>query len=218
MKLTKIAQICKKHTEITVIRANGAQWFCIGPAAYAAYGLPVLRSADEVLAVMDVPVEKREAFQVSFISGDGLDHFADACEGEACLRDAGYSFMQRGRMLRPLYDEGGIAWWVNEHYLAPIDETNDITYWLRPAPGGIYDIAVKKGFAVIALISIRLPNTELEESAHEILTGTALGWRKGYRLPREEVDRMGGLQMMVYIGDTEEAEESDEVYEQEELA
>ncbi len=215
MKLSKIAQICKKHTEITVIRANGAQWFCIGAAAYAVYGIPALRSSEEVLTVLDVPQEKRDAFQVTFANAEETEHFADACDGEVQLRDVAYSFMQRGHFLRPLYEEDGCAWWINECYLAPIDEKGTLTYWLRPAPGGMYDIAVKKGFAIIALISIRLPNTELEEAANEILTGSAMGWKKGYRIPREDVDRMGGLQMMVWTGINEETEL--EEYEQEEL-
>ncbi len=217
MKLSKIAQICKKHTNITVLYANGVQWFAIGAAAYAAYGIPRLRTAEEVLLILDVPEDKRDAFQVEFADVQQDERFADSCSGEAVLRGANYTFVQRGSFLRPMYDDDGCAWWLNECYLAPVEETADMTYWLRPCDGIGYGIAVKKGFAIVALIGIRLPNTELEESAHEIRTGTALGWKKGYRVPKEQVDRMGGLQMIVYTGEGRREDEEPDEYEQETL-
>lgn len=215
MKLSKIAQICKKHMNITVFRANGAQWFCIGSAAYAAYGLPALNTSEQVLTMMDVPAEDQEKFTVHFAELDNTKHFFDAEDGERPLRDVDYTFMQRGRFLRPLYDDSGAVWWLNEQYLAPLG-AEDITYWLRPSAIG-YDIAIKKGYSIQGVIGIHLATSEVEESLHEMMTGSAIGWRKGYRVPRETVERMNGLQMMVCIGTEPESDEPEEEYEQEEL-
>ena len=216
MKLSKIAQICKKHMDITVFRANGAQWFCVGPAAYAAYGLPELTTSEQVLTMLDVPAEEQEKFTVRFTGIDSPEHFFDTEEGEQPLRDVDYTFMQRGRYLSPLYDDSGAVWWLNERYLAPLG-AGEITYWLRPSAIG-YDIAVKKGYAIQAVIGIHLATSEVEESLHEMMTGSAIGWRKGYRVPKETVEKMNGLQMMVYIGTEPQTGEEDEEYEQEELA
>lgn len=216
MKLSKIAQICKKHMDITVFRANGAQWFCVGPAAYAAYGLPEMTSSAQVLTMLDVPAEEQEKFTVRFTGIDTPEHFFDMEEGECPLRDVDYTFMQRGRYLSPLYDDSGAVWWLNERYLAPLG-AEDITYWLRPSAIG-YDIAVKKGYPIQAVIGIHLATSEVEESLHEMMTGSAIGWRKGYRVPKETVEKMNGLQMMVYIGTDPQTGEADEEYEQEELA
>ena len=215
MKLAKIAQICKKHMSITVFRANGAQWFSIGPAAYAAYCLPDLRTSEQVLAMLDVPEEDREKFEVHFAELDNPEHFFDTEAGERPLRDVDYTFMQRGRYLRPLYDDSGAVWWMNERYMAPIG-AEEITYWLRPSAVG-YDIAIKKGFSVQAVIGIHLATSEVEESLHEMMTGSAIGWRKGYRVPRETVEKMNGLQMMVCIGTEPESEDAEDEYEQEAL-
>ena len=81
MKLSKIAQICKKHMDITVFRANGAQWFCVGAAAYAAYGLPELTTSEQVLTLLDVPEKEQEKFTVHFTGVDNPEHFFDAEEG-----------------------------------------------------------------------------------------------------------------------------------------
>ena len=216
MKLSKIAQICKKHMDITVFRANGAQWFCVGPAAYAAYGLPELTTSEQVLTLLDVPAEQQEEFTVHFTEIETQEHFFDTEEGEQPLRDVDYTFMQRGRYLSPLYDDSGAVWWLNERYLAPLG-AEEITYWLRPSAIG-YDIAVKKGYAIQAVIGIHLATSEVEESLHEMMTGSAIGWRKGYRVPKETVEKMNGLQMMVCIGTEPQTDKPEEEYEQEELA
>ena len=67
------------------------------------------------------------------------------------------------------------------------------------------------------MIGIHLATSEVEESLHEMMTGSAIGWRKGYRVPRETVERMNGLQMMVCIGTEPESDEPEEEYEQEAL-
>lgn len=216
MKLSKIVKICKEHRDITVFRANGAQWFCVGPAAYAAYGLPELTTSEQVLTMLDVPAEEQEKFTVRFTGTEAQEHFFDTEEGEQPLRDVDYTFMQRGRYLSPLYDDSGAVWWLNERYLAPLG-AEEITYWLRPSAIG-YDIAVKKGYAIQAVIGIHLATSEVEESLHEMMTGSAIGWRKGYRVPKETVEKMNGLQMMVYIGTEPQTGEEDEEYEQEKLA
>ena len=215
MKLSKIAQICKKHTTMTVMQVGGVQWISIGAAAYAVYGMPKLKTKDEVMAVLDVPEDKREAYNVGFADPVQPEHFFDVEEGEQMLREVDYTFMQRGRYLRPLFDNHGAVWWLNECYLAPLD-AGEITYHLRKAVTG-YHIAVKKGFSIVAMIGVHLVTSEVEESLHELITGNAAGWQRGYRVPREIVERNGGLQMLLDIGYNEE-EEPEEEYEQETLA
>lgn len=215
MKLQKIAQICKKHTTLTVMEAGGVQWINIGAAAYAVYGMPKLKTKDEVMAVLDVPENKSDGYNVKFANPADPKHFLDVEEGEKMLREVNYTFMQRGRHLRPLFDDDGAVWWLSECYLAPLD-ADGITYHLRTAPTG-HHIAVKKGFSIMAMIGVHLVTSEVEESLHELITGSAVGWRKGYRVPREIVERNRGLQMLLDVGLTKKEPEEEE-YEQETLA
>lgn len=48
MKYAKIWQICKKRKVLTVFTVNGTQWIDTSAAAYPMYGMPTVRTKDEL--------------------------------------------------------------------------------------------------------------------------------------------------------------------------
>ena len=214
MKFARIAQICKKYPYITIRRTAQAQWIDIGAAAYAAYGTPEIKEAGELISLIDVPEEKRNGFQVSFDT-DGEDGIlSDTVYGEIALEDMGVSIMWRGMTLRPLMTPQGHAYWLNECYLYPVDDEKELTYWLRETAKGMYTVAIKAGFAIKALIGVRIASPDIEETLQEVLHGCARSGERGYRVPRAVIEEHKGYQLpatvhsvMAWERDTEEAEQ-----------
>lgn len=197
MKLSKISQICKRHPNLRVFETEQAQWVSIGAAAYPMYGMPTISDEAELLSVIDVPEEKRGPYEVQFIPPDNPWAFGDSADGEEMLRTVRYSFMQYGSVMMPLYTPDGRVYWINECYLAPAEDEKDLTFWLREIWPGMYAVAVKSGFEIVALIGVKIATSETEESLREILGGIQMADRKGYRIPMEMVEQYRGYQLPV---------------------
>lgn len=207
MKLTKIAQICKRHPHLRIFRTEQCQWISIGAAAYAAYGLPIVARQDELLSVLDVPTDKRDAFEVTFDAPKDITPFDDTMEGELPLRDIGTSFVVSGMYLRPMFTEDGRVYWMNECYLPPVEDEKNLGFWLREPFPGRYAVAAKAGYEIAALIGVRLVDSELEETIREVLAGDAMSWARGYFLPKAEIEEMRGYQIPVTLYDSDAREE-----------
>lgn len=197
MKLSKIAQLCKKHPQVSVFATGQTQWISVGAAAYPAYGLPPITGGEQLLAIMDVPEEKREVFHVDFIEPDNLEMFDDYDNEEHTLRDVRYSFVQKGSVLMPLFTADGRVYWINECYLAPVEDEDNLTFWLREMWDGMYAVAVKSGYAIRAVIGVRIASLDTDEAMREVLSGTAQARAKGYRIPPEAVEKFHGCQLPV---------------------
>lgn len=197
MKLSKIAQLCKKYPHVSVFSTAQTQWISVGAAAYAAYGLPPITGSEQLATVMDIPEEKRDAFKVDFIEPDNLGMFDDYDREEHTLREVNYSFMQRGSMLMPLFTADGNVYWINECYLKPVEDEEGLTYWLREMWDGMYAVAVKSGYVIRAVIGVRIASLDTDEAMREVLRGTAQSRSKGYRIPPEAVEKFHGYQLPV---------------------
>lgn len=197
MKLSKIAQLCKKYPHVSVFATGQTQWISIGAAAYPVYGIPPITGREQLLAIMDVPEDKREEFQVDFIEPDNLEMFDDYDRDEHTLREVNYSFMQRGSVMMPLFTADGRVYWLNECYLGPVADEDNLTYWLREMWDGMYAVAVKSGYAIRAIIGVRIASLDTDEAMREVLGGTAQARAKGYRIPHEAVEKFHGYQLPV---------------------
>ncbi len=213
MKLANIARITKKHEHLRVFGTSQTQWVSIGAAAYPLYGMPQIRNKEEMLALLDVPEEKREPYEVIFENPEDLARFDDCTEDDTPLADKGITFAQRGSYLRPLFAEDGRVYWINECYIAPVEDEKDLAYFLRELEDGIFAVAVIAGLEIVALIGVRIAAPETEESLLDIFRGCKDAEQAGYRIPKEMVIAYGGYQIPVtgFIGgDVREWEERGE--------
>lgn len=197
MKLSKIAQLCKRYPRVSVFKTGQTQWISVGAAAYPAYGLPPITGGEQLAVIMDIPEDKREDFQVDFIEPDNLELFDDYDIGEHTLREVNYSFMQNGSMLMPLFTADGRVYWINECYLGPVADEDNLTYWIREMWDGMYAVAVKSGYEIKAVIGVRIASLDTDEAMREVLSGTAQARAKGYRIPPEAVEKFHGYQLPV---------------------
>lgn len=220
MKLANIVRITKKHAHLRVFDTPQAQWVSIGAAAYPLYGMPQIRDKEEMLALMDVPEDKREPYEVIFENPEDLARFDDCTADDMPLDDMGITFAQRGSYLRPLFAPGGRVYWINECYIAPVEDEKNLAYFLRELEDGIFAVAVIAGLEIVALIGVRIAAPETEESLRDILRGCQAAEQAGYRIPKEMVIAYGGYQIPVtgFIGgDAQAWEEREERGEQEKI-
>ena len=196
MKLSKLTGIVKKHRYISVFTHELVQWVSVGGAAYPMYGMPPVATPDQLLSVMDVPWDEREGYTVDFIADPGAV-FADLTGEDVMLYDMPALFQWRGCVFAPLKTDGGQLYWINERFLAPVMGADEIHYALRDVGVGMPTIAVFDGMSICAVIGVRIAPPEVEDALREMLEGVGMSWRRGYRVSREMVSRMGGYQIPV---------------------
>ena len=144
---------------------------------------------------------------------EDLARFDDCTADDMPLADKGITFAQRGSYLRPLFAPGGRVYWINECYIAPVEDEKNLAYFLRELEDGIFAVAVIAGLEIVALIGVRIAAPETEESLRDIFRGCQAAEQAGYRIPKEMVIAYGGYQIPVtgFIGrDVREWEERGE--------
>lgn len=108
---------------------------------------------DELLAVLDVPLEKRKEYSVfvrpmdiglSLLTADNGQTDTEASVTEVELR------LPWAKILS-VYTQSGLLF-INADYKRVIEKEKDVTWWSRTLPSGAVVLVAKKGYQAIASI------------------------------------------------------------------
>ncbi len=196
MKLSKLSQIVKRFTYLQIFTHGGVQWISVGGAAYPMYCVPTITGAEQLLAMMDVPADKREAYTVDFIEDPG-SVFDDLDSDDTMLTDSLMLCQWRGRLLLPLFAEDRRTYWINERYMHPIAQAEEISFALRCVGEGMYAVAVFDGMSICAVIGVHIVHPEVTDMLADALEGDRRAKNYGYRISEDMVERLHGYQIPV---------------------
>ena len=118
MKIQKITSLLKKSKRIYLAYKDGKQWIGDGAAFYAIHNLPEL-DEDIILAMLDVPEDKRSSYTVE--TRDWLPFFDEdySCEPAEQVGDTLYTHY--GRTLQAVSCGDGVVRMIDVKYLKPIE-------------------------------------------------------------------------------------------------
>ena len=165
MKIKAIEAICKQHKHIRLYNTGRQQWISAGSAAYPINFLPAMNE-DYLLAILDVPEDKRSKYFVEF--GDTLPaaySFFDTAVGETLLEQYPIEVSVYGGIVVPLVTSLGMVF-INKDYLKPFkDIKRGVDLYERINDAGELYIAVKDGFMLCGLIlPLDIINKEFSDS------------------------------------------------------
>lgn len=138
MLIKKIFPLMKSSSEI-LLTDEAHQWIGTPSAMYFAEGLPKLDESG-IMALLDVPAEKREKYRVEKISQ--FDFCSDNDPTDlAAERVEDLFICSHGVKMRVLFSAGRV-YFCNSDYLKPFDDEESISLYIRDKQY----IAVKCGF------------------------------------------------------------------------
>lgn len=155
MKIKKIAQICAGQKTIYVHNQECKgdlvrQWVGDGVAMYPLDGLPYMDD-EALLALMDVPIDKRDKWTVRDVGLGSLVSLDDIDPDEVDVLPYDLT-VNTGRTLMPFDGGARGTLWIQQRYLAPTDDIDIVRYCARPTTGGGRVIAVKIGLVLMGII------------------------------------------------------------------
>lgn len=157
MKITRLAALAKEHKTITLIDTEGdgeiiRQHVMIGLAVYPLDGFPLL-DEDELLTVLDVPVDKRMDYSV-YTRGMWADMMLVTADNHHSDREASLAdtmICTTWADVIPAYTQSGMTF-VNAEYRRVIEKEKDVSWWSRTMPSGATLLVAKRGYQAIATI------------------------------------------------------------------
>lgn len=157
MKITRLAALAKEHKSITLIntQAEGQiirQHVMIGMAVYPLDGLPLL-DGDELLSVLDVPLEKRMEYSV-YMRDMWADMMLVTADNHTSDREASVTEAEvrvPWAKILSVYTQSRLMF-INADYRSVIEKEKDVTWWSRTLPSGAVVLVAKKGYQAIAVI------------------------------------------------------------------
>ena len=178
MKIKKIAQICAGQKTIYVHNQECKgdlvrQWVGDGSAMYPLDGLPYMDD-EALLALMDVPIDKRDKWTVRDVGLGSLVSLDDIDPDEVDILPYDLT-VNTGRTLMPFDGGARGTLWIQQRYLAPTDDIDIVRYYARPTTGGGRVIAVKSGLVLMGIIlpvSMRVDKNGLGRQLMDIANGT----------------------------------------------
>lgn len=181
MKIKKIAQICAGQKTIYVHNQECKgdlvrQWVGDGVAMYPLDGLPYMDD-EALLALMDVPIDKRDKWTVRDVGLGSLVSLDDIDPDEVDVLPYDLT-VNTGRTLMPFDGGARGTLWIQQRYLAPTDDIDIVRYCARPTTGGGRVIAVKSGLVLMGIIlpvSMRVAESSLGRSLGRQLMDIADG-------------------------------------------
>ena len=145
MKLKKIESICKNGACIRINRAPDKKiWIGDESAVYFVGGIPDI-TKEQLLAIFDIPEDKREGYSV--VESDS--YIDDIDSGERMINRRLKTELCIGSRRYIIYEADGRLICINSKYLNPLNDEKECTLFLRNSGR---HIAIKKGMFIIALI------------------------------------------------------------------
>lgn len=196
MKLKKVAAICTQSGMFNLFDLadkNGevsCQWLGDGYAAYPIVGMPYM-GTENLCAMFDIPEKKQEKLIFRHDKAPDNINWKDADPLEYSLGSPKLCVRWEGRELLPLRTSAGITF-IQEKYLAPLDNLDYMSLYERKSKGGGLYIAAKIGMMIQAVIMpMDVINRDFVDSMEELtaLCLTALRKKDLMQAEREQVAR-----------------------------
>lgn len=161
MIIKKIAALCKSVKGVTLFDdvENGIQWITDGYAVYPLYDMPRM-DEKTILAVLDVPGDKRGEFRVRSMKLPTNLNFNDDDEHERMLPEMDIGIVFRNMKIIPARTSRGL-WFFSQKYLEPLNDLDGFEIYERKDKDGKIYFAVKTGFMLQAIIIPMLPEPEV---------------------------------------------------------
>lgn len=161
MIIKKIAALCKSVKGVTLFddEENGIQWITDGYAVYPLYDMPRM-DEKTILAVLDVPGDKRGEFRVRSTKLPSTLNFRDDDDRERMLPEMDIGIVFRNRKMLPARTSRGL-WFMNPKYLEPLNDLDGFEIYERKGKDGNIYFAIKTGFMLQAIIMPELPEPEV---------------------------------------------------------
>ncbi len=158
MLTKKIFPLLKSSSAI-LLTDEAHQWIGTPSAMYSAEGLPQLDESG-IMALLDVPAEKRERYRVEKISQFDFCSDNDPTDMAAELVED-LVICSHGVKMRVLFSAGKV-YFCNSDYLKPFDDEESISLYIRDKQY----IAVKCGFICKGVIA---PARLLDKTAQKLI-------------------------------------------------
>jgi len=142
------------------------QWLGDGKSAYPLAGLPYM-DIENICAMFDITEKKRDKLYMRQMDAPEDINLNDTDVMEGQLEDPKLCVRYDGRDILPLETSEGIAF-IQEKYLAPLDNTEYRRLYERRSPDGRLYIVAKIGMIVQAII---MPMNLPDEGFMELLDG-----------------------------------------------
>ena len=198
MVIKKIAAICKSRKTIDLFDddAAGIQWISDGCAIYPLYEMPEMDN-ETILAVLDVPEDKRGEYHVTHSALPTSYNFTDSDDTERMLDEMDVGIVFRDRKLLPARTSLGL-WFFNPKYLEPLNDMDGFEIYERETMGGQVYLAVRTGWILRAIILPMLPEPDalverLEMLARELRTTIYLKAQQEKKEQEAEADQYDSL-------------------------
>lgn len=155
MKLKKVAALCGQKGVFILfnqVDSDGevvCQWLSDGIAAYPMAGLPYM-DTDNICAMFDISEKKQEKLAFRHKNAPESINWDDTDPSERQLGDPKLCVRYECRELLPLRTSEGIVF-IQEKYLAPLDNLDYMRLYERRSTGGVYIVA-KVGMMIQAVI------------------------------------------------------------------
>lgn len=155
MKLKKVAALCSQSGIFQLFDQTcegivESQWLGDGSAAYLIDGLPCM-DIENICTMFDISDKRREKLVMRRGDAPGNIYFGDTDQTEHQLEEPKLHVGYGGRTFLPLQTSEGITF-IQEKYLAPLDDAGYLTLHERHmTDGGVY-IAAKVGMLLQAII------------------------------------------------------------------
>lgn len=163
MKIQKIMSLLKKSKRIYLAYKDGKQWIGDGAAFYAIHNLPEL-DEDIILAMLDVPEDKRSSYTVETI--DWLPFFDEDYSREPAEQVGDTLYTHYGRTLQAFSFGDSFVYMIDIKYLKPIeiDFFGYGTAFVCKSENGEATIVIRDGLVSLAVVKpIRIGAEFIEE-------------------------------------------------------
>ena len=155
IKISKIAQVCRKHGEAVLFDVAGTQWVQTGYAAYPLYGMPELdgESIKTVLSISEREAEKMVIMEGGAISGV---NYRDYESTDTMMNAAIFRFIEDDRIFSAyqVTDRAGETrlLLLDESYFKPFNDCDPSVELMYRRIGEMETVAVMEGLIIVGVI------------------------------------------------------------------
>ena len=155
IKISKIAQVCRKHGEAVLFDVGGTQWVRTGYAAYPLYGMPELdgESIKTVLSISEREAQKMVILESGTVRGV---NYRDYESTDVPMNAAMFRFIEDDRIFGAYQVTDGAGetrlLLLDESYFKPFNDCDPQVELMYRKNGDRETVAVMEGLVIVGVI------------------------------------------------------------------
>ena len=151
MKISKIKKLCKDRQCVMIYHDTRlGQWIGNGTAVYAAQDIPYVEE-ETVPGLFEIPDSKVESWCIQEQCLPRGLSFEDNRDNDFTVTTASYCIEDGRGLFRPVFTTDG-PYMIQEEYMEPLDDEQNLTFAERKDAAGLMYILVKRGLFLRAII------------------------------------------------------------------